>query len=155
MATAPAQTVNVSIRNDVTDLLNVADIVDRVGVEAGIPTRTVIQLQVVLDEILSNIIKYAWPEGESHEFAVGIDVRDGGVEITITDDGRPFNPLAQTAPKSSPPGRRPAPGGVGIHLVGQLVDGFKYARVDGRNLVTLTKRYNKDLPVQQGETHDK
>ena len=155
MPPAHEQTVNVRIRNDVTDLANVAGLVDRVSLEAGIPTRTVIELQVVLDEILSNIIKYAWPQGGSHEFSVAIDVRDGSVEITITDDGCPFNPLAQAAPKPAPAGCRPAPGGVGIHLVGKLVDGFKYARVDGRNLVTLTKRYNMDLPVQQGETNDK
>jgi len=79
--------------------------VDRVGLEAGIPTRALIQLQVALDEILSNIIKYAWPEGGSHEFSVAIELRDGGVEITITDDGCPFNPFAQAAPKPTPAGR--------------------------------------------------
>jgi serine/threonine-protein kinase RsbW len=160
MPPAHDQAINVRVRNDVADLANVAEIVDRVGVEAGIPTRTVVQLQVVLDEILSNIIKYAWPTGGSHEFSLGIDVREGGVEITIIDDGRPFNPLAHVAPKPAPPGRRPVPGGVGIHLVGKLVDGLEYARVDGCNRVTLTKRYNMDLPVQhlpvqQGEPNDK
>lgn len=155
MPSAHEQTVSVRIRNDVTDLASVTELVDRVGLEAGIPTKALIQLQVVIDEILSNIIKYAWPEGGSHEFSVAIEVRGGGVEITIVDDGRPFNPLAQAAPKPAPSGQRPAPGGVGIHLVGQLVDDFKYARIDGRNRVTLTKRYNMDLPVQQGETNDK
>jgi len=95
IAPAPEQTVNVSLHNELTDLPNVAETLDRVGVDAGIPVGTVMHLQVVLDEVLSNVIKYAWPDGGTHEFFVRIDVRDGGIEVTITDDGRPFNPLAQ------------------------------------------------------------
>jgi|ERR1700722_5846971 serine/threonine-protein kinase RsbW len=150
MPPAPEQTVNVAIRNDVADLVNVVETVDRVGAEAGIPARTVMQLQVVLDEVLSNIIKYAWPDGGSHEFCVGISVQDGGIEIKITDDGRPFNPLNQSPPAAPPPGRRPVPGGVGIHMVKQLVDGFEYVRFDGHNQITLTKRYGLNPPSQQG-----
>lgn len=150
MPPALEQTVNVKIRNDVADLANVTETLDRVCLAAGIPARTVIQLQVALDEILSNIIKYAWPEDGSHEFLVAIKVRGDSVEIAITDDGRPFNPIAQAPPKPARPGRRPVPGGVGIHMVGQLVDGFEYVRLDGHNQVTLTKRYNRDLPEQQG-----
>ena len=150
MAPAPEQTVNVSVRNNVTDLANVAETVDRVGADAGIPARTMIQLQVVLDEVLSNVIKYAWPDGGTHEFVVRIDVGDGGIEVTITDDGRPFNPLAQSPPQPPPPGRRPRPGGVEIHMVKQLVDGFEYVRFDRRNRVTLTKRYSLEPPSQPG-----
>jgi anti-sigma regulatory factor (Ser/Thr protein kinase) len=146
MSPVHEQTVNVTIHNDVADLASVIEMVDRVGAEAGIPARAVMQLQVVLDEVLSNVIKYAWPEGGSHEFFVRLTVQDGRIEITITDDGNPFNPLAQPPPKPPPPGRRPLPGGVGIHMVRQLVDGFEYVRFDGRNQITLTKRYSLDPP---------
>jgi serine/threonine-protein kinase RsbW len=131
-------------------LPNVAATMDRVGADAGIPARTLMQLQVVLDEVLSNVIKYAWPDGGTHEFFVRIDVREGGIEVTITDDGRPFNPLAPSPPQPPPPGRCPRPGGVGIHIVKQLVDGFEYVRFDGRNRVILTKRYSLEPPSQRG-----
>ena len=150
IAPTPEQTVDISVHNDVTDLPNVAETVDRVGADAGIPARTVMQLQVVLDEVLSNVIKYAWPDGGTHEFFVRIDVREGGIEVTITDDGRPFNPLAPSPPQPPPPGRCPRPGGVGIHIVKQLVDGFEYVRFDGRNRVILTKRYSLEPPSQRG-----
>jgi serine/threonine-protein kinase RsbW len=148
MPPAPEQTVNVTIRNDAADLTSVTDTVERVGVEAGIPAKTVMQLQVVLDEVLSNVVKYAWPGGEAHEFFVRINVRDGGIEITITDHGRPFNPLDHPPPKPPLEGRRPLPGGVGIHMVRQLVDSIEYVRFDGRNQVTLTKRYDLKPPTQ-------
>jgi len=150
MSPAGEQTVNVTIRNEITDLATVTEAVDRIGAEVGIPSKTVMQLQVVLDEVLSNVIKYAWPDGGTHEFYVRINVQNGGIEITITDDGRPFNPLDQSPPAPAADGRRPLPGGVGIHMVRQLVDSIEYARFDGRNQVTLTKCYGLEPPLRPG-----
>lgn len=150
MSLAREQMVNVTIRNQITDLANVTDTVDRVGMDAGIPVKTIVQLQVVLDEVLSNVIKYAWPDGGSHEFYVSITVRNGGIEVTITDDGRPFNPLDQAPPALPADGRRPQPGGVGIHMVRQLVDSIEYVRFDGRNQVTLTKSYGLEPQERLG-----
>jgi serine/threonine-protein kinase RsbW len=150
MSPMPEQTVTVAIRNEIADLVSVTEAVDRIGAEADIPSKTVMQLQVVLDEVLSNVIKYAWPDGGNHEFYVRINVRDGGIEVTVTDDGRPFNPLDQPPPAPPAGDRRPLPGGVGIHMVRQLVDSLEYVRFDGRNQVTLTKRYGLEPPLRRG-----
>lgn len=149
MPPAPEQTVTVTLRNEIADLAKVTETVDRIGVQAGIPSKTVMQLQVVLDEVLSNVVKYAWPEGGTHEFYVSINVESGEIEVTITDDGQLFNPLDQPPPVPPADGRRPLPGGVGIHMVRQLVDGIEYVRFDGHNQVTLTKRYELE-PLRPG-----
>jgi anti-sigma regulatory factor (Ser/Thr protein kinase) len=151
MAMSHEQTVDLAIRNDVAELATVTETVDRIGAEAGMPFKAVMQLQVVLDEVLSNVIKYAWPEGGSHELRVRINVRDSTVEVLVTDDGRPFDPMVQPPPELLQPGRRPQPGGVGIHMIKQLVDGFEYARVDGYNQVTLSKRYSANPLPQHGQ----
>ena len=80
------------------------------------------QLQVALDEIVSNVVKYSWPDDGKHEVFVRITVNATGVVLDIFDDGRPFDPRA--APKPKPPlnGQRPRPGGVGIHMTKKLVD---------------------------------
>jgi serine/threonine-protein kinase RsbW len=152
MPTSHDQTIELAIRNDVAELATVTDTVDRIGAEAGVPFKAVMQLQVVLDEVLSNVIKYAWPEGGPHELRVRISVRGGTVEVLVIDDGRPFDPLVQPPPELLPPGRRPQPGGVGIHMIRQLVDGFEYSRADGYNQVTLSKRYSANLLPQQGQS---
>lgn len=135
----PEATVDLAIRNDVGELVTVADALDRLGEKIGFPARALMQLQVALDEILSNVVKYAWPDGGSHEFRVRIEPRESGIRIVVTDDGLPFDPRAQPPPGPAG-GRRPRPGGVGIQMVRQLVDGFDYARIDDLNCVTLTKR---------------
>jgi anti-sigma regulatory factor (Ser/Thr protein kinase) len=134
-------TTDLAIRNDVSELAILRAALDRIGAEFSIPSRPLLQLQVVLDEMVSNVIKYAWPEGGVHEARVRITVRVDDIEVEIVDDGRMFDPLRAPAPEELPAGQRPKPGGVGIHMVRHLVDECNYARIDGHNHLTLTKRF--------------
>jgi anti-sigma regulatory factor (Ser/Thr protein kinase) len=133
------RSTELNIRNDPADLALVREALDRLGEVHAIADRALIALQVALDEIVSNVIKYAWPAGGAHEVQVRLAVTDTGVEMTVTDDGLAFDPRQAPAPAPVAPGQRRRPGGVGIHMVRQLVDGFDYQRVDGYNRTTLTK----------------
>jgi serine/threonine-protein kinase RsbW len=136
------KSVELSIRNDIVELVTVSETLQRLGECAGIPSKTLMHLQIVLDEILSNIIKYAWDRNEPHEIKIGIKVQDGAVTLSFVDDGKPFDPSHHSPIQSEIAGVRPQPGGKGIHLVKQLVDEFQYANLDGKNHVTITKRYH-------------
>ena len=133
-------TTDLTIRNDVAELTILRDALDRLGEQFRIPSEPLRQLQVALDEMVSNVIKYAWPDGGVHEARVRITVRVDGVEVEIVDDGKMFDPLLAPAPERLPAGRRPKPGGVGIHMVKRLVDECAYARINGHNHLKLTKR---------------
>jgi serine/threonine-protein kinase RsbW len=141
--------VDLAIGNDLAELAIVTSAVDRLAEEVAIPSQVLIQLQVALDEVLSNIIKYAWPEGGSHELQVRVGAQNGEIEAVITDDGKPFDPRLQPPPTPPSPGREPRTGGVGIHMVRQLVDRIDYARIDGRNRVTLVKQYVSEAASRQ------
>jgi serine/threonine-protein kinase RsbW len=133
-------TSNVTIRNDFAELPLLRDAVDDLARRHAIPGRAVMQLQVALDEIVSNAIKYAWPEGGQHQIHVRISVFSDRVELEVMDDGLSFD-LRQTPELHRPaPGTRRRPGGVGVHLVRQLMDTIEYRRSDGCNHVLLTKR---------------
>ena len=127
------------IDNDIQQLALLRAAIERIGREHVLAQKPLVQLQVALDEVVSNVIKYAWPEGGSHEIRIRITVDAGKVKIDIADDGRSFDPRNTAPPAVSPPGQRRRPGGVGLHMVKQLMDGFEYARVDGSNHSTLTK----------------
>jgi serine/threonine-protein kinase RsbW len=133
------QTTRIVIRNNAADLASLTAAMERVGAEHGMPEKSLFHLQVALDEIVSNVIKYAWPEGGDHVIEIRITLRDDGVEVEIIDDGRTFDP--RDAPKRDKPlpGRRPQPGGVGVQMTKQLVDRIDYARIGNRNHTTLTK----------------
>jgi anti-sigma regulatory factor (Ser/Thr protein kinase) len=132
--------IEFTIRNEQADMSVVRDALDRFTAEHGLSGKPLIELQVVLDEIVSNIIKYAWLEGGAHELRLRLSVDGSIVEVEISDDGRPYDPRNAPPPPRAAPGMKPRPGGIGVHMVKQLVDGFDYKRVDGYNRVTLTKR---------------
>ena len=65
--------------------------------------------------------------------------------MTASHSIRAINPR----PVPPSPGREPRTGGVGIHMVKQLVDRIDYARIDGRNRVTLVKQYGSEAASRQ------
>jgi serine/threonine-protein kinase RsbW len=133
------QTTHIVIRNRIADLAALTTAMERVGIENGMPKKALFQLQIALDEMVSNVIKYAWPEVGDHAIEISITVRDDGVEVEIIDDGRMFDP--RHAPKRDQPlpGQRPQQGGLGVQMTKQLVDHIGYARIGNSNHTTLTK----------------
>jgi serine/threonine-protein kinase RsbW len=134
------RSTRLAIRNEISDLAILRGELKRFCEEHAIARKTLMQLQVTLDEIVSNIIKYAWPEGGTHELSVRITVSENEIEIEVVDDGQAFDPRTAPAPDRRTARRRPRPGGIGIHMVKQLVDDIAYSRVNGRNHIVLTKR---------------
>ena len=108
------------------------------------PEECRIQIDIALDEILSNIIRYAYgPEGGpvTVRFQAG-DAPPGAV-ITVTDRGVPFNPLESEPPDLSTPLRSRPVGGLGLFVVRSTMDEVSYRYEDGRNILTV----RKNLPV--------
>jgi anti-sigma regulatory factor (Ser/Thr protein kinase) len=130
----------VTIRNEIGDLAILGEALRRFCAEHAVGRRTLMQLHVTLDEIVSNIIKYAWPEGGAHELSVRMSAAANVIRIEVIDDGRAFDPRTAPEPRPHVSRRRAGPGGIGIHLVRQLVDEIAYDRADNRNHVVVTKR---------------
>jgi anti-sigma regulatory factor (Ser/Thr protein kinase) len=139
-----------TIRNEIGDLAIVRDGLNRFCAEHAVAENTETQLQVALDEIVSNIIKYAWPEGGSHELSVSMSADATSIRMEVVDDGCAFDPLTVAPPEEPPPGAERRPGGLGIHMTRQLVDDIACFRENERNHVLLTKRYERRA-VKSGE----
>ncbi|HQY07298.1 MAG: response regulator [Burkholderiales bacterium] len=115
------------------------------GVAAGVQE----DLQVVLDEVCANVFKHAYPPGQPGMLTLELRMRprlDPGdsvqaLELTLTDQGRPFNPLAKAAPDLSLTWEKRPLGGLGIHLVQTLTDhqSYRHSQAEG-NRLTLVKR---------------
>ena len=94
-------------------------------------------VHVALDELLTNTIEYGFAaDGEGGgEASIEVELRSDRVLLTLTDDGRPFDPFGMAPPPAVPD----AIGGLGIHLVRGMMDEVSYQRRKGRNVVVLTK----------------
>lgn len=94
-------------------------------------------LDLVMEEILTNIIFYAYPEGEG-DIEIECDVLNSReLKVAIRDWGSPFNPLDREAPDLSPDISEREVGGLGIFFVRQLTREVHYERKDGANVLTL------------------
>lgn len=108
----------------------------------GVPNGTVLDLRLVAEEVLTNLAKYGHGDGEEHFVRLRLALTAGEVTLEFTDDGRPFDPLAATAPEPEPGAER-AEGGLGLLLVRSLMDACEYARRGGRNVLVLKKRVGR------------
>ena len=99
------------------------------------------QIDVAIDELFSNIARYAYPGGPG-KATVGIefDEENRMCSVVFSDEGIPFDPLAQQAPDTSLPLMDRPVGGLGIFLVKKTMDAVEYRHENGRNILTIRKR---------------
>ncbi|MGC9194609.1 MAG: ATP-binding protein [Syntrophobacteraceae bacterium] len=94
------------------------------------------RLELVLEELLINIINYAYRGGEG-EIEVECEAPNPKeFRLRIRDWGAPFNPLEQQNPDLSADIQSREVGGVGIFLVKQMTSGLTYQRLNGANILT-------------------
>ena len=133
--------IDITIVNQGGQLARVAGLLDRLGVEHHLAPGVLADMQVALDEVLTNIISYAYNDKAQHEIRIRFKVSGDMLEAVIEDDGAPFDPLAIPAPDVSVPLQERRVGGVGIHFVRSLMDEVAYDRAGARNRLVLRKRF--------------
>ncbi len=132
-------TLQTTIRNQLGELERVCDLVSTLERTCHLPAQLVFDLNVVLDELLSNIINYGYDDQAPHDIRVTLSASDAAVEIRIEDDGKAFNPLAAPAPDLTLPLAERPIGGLGLHFVRKLMDDVKYHRENEHNYMFLKK----------------
>jgi anti-sigma regulatory factor (Ser/Thr protein kinase) len=96
--------------------------------------------------LFSNIIRHGYDaNGASGTVEIVLTLEDGKLRIDLIDDGRPFDPLSAAPPDLDlPPAQRPV-GGLGIHIIRNLVSEAHYARKGGYNCLTLSRQIDPCL----------
>ncbi len=98
-------------------------------------------IKLALEEVVMNVISYAYEDHGDHEFEVRIKSDSDGVVIDVIDDGQPFDPLQEAAePDVEASLEARNIGGLGVFFVKTLMDDVEYRRENDRNRLTLTKR---------------
>ena len=118
-------------------MARVSRLIDRVGREYAVPSEVLTNLRIALDEVVTNIVKYAYRDGASHDITIHCEIRDGRLETTVEDDGVAFDPLLAPRPDLAAPLATRDVGGLGVHFVRNLMSAVIYERVEGRNRIIL------------------
>ena len=127
------------ITNQIAQLEILANTLDNISEEWGIPMNTSLSLNLVLEELVTNIIFYGYDDKDEHQISIHMSYIDHSFQIIIEDDAREFNPLTKAEPDLDADIESRSIGGLGIHFVRQIMDTFTYVRQENKNIVTLTK----------------
>ncbi len=130
---------NITIINQVEQLEELAGILETVSEEWDIPMKVSLNLNLVLEELITNIIFYGYDDKNEHLIYIRLYKKDNEIEIQIEDDGKEFNPLLVAEPDIDESIENRKIGGLGIHFVRKIMDSMNYRRSDGKNILTLTK----------------
>jgi anti-sigma regulatory factor (Ser/Thr protein kinase) len=96
------------------------------------------QINVVVDEIFANISSYAYnPAVGGVTVRIKADAND--ITIEFEDSGIPYNPLSNAPPDVTLDGEQREIGGLGIHLVRNMMDSVGYRRDGNKNIMTIKK----------------
>jgi len=128
----------------------VADLLDAFCADQDVPDDVAWRLRVAIDEIVANILAYGSTAGTPPSIEILFCRTGDVVEITVSDDGSAFDPLARPAPDVTSPLAARKPGGLGIALVKALMDDVRYERTTV-NVLTIRKQIAPDsTPGQAG-----
>ena len=106
----------------------------------GLPVDVRRSLNVAIDELLANALSHGQTGRDPCSVTVEVELDPERVTVIVTDDGMPFDPFERDAPDTTLPVEERPIGGLGIHLVGQLMDEVSYQRREGHNVVVLVKQ---------------
>lgn len=108
--------------------------------EAPVSSRAKYSVGLVVEEMVGNVIKYAYEDDREHEILLSITIFPDHIRAVFEDDGRPFDPTTYPSPNVENLVNSNRVGGLGIELVRRVCTRMVYEREGGRNRNTLTIR---------------
>ena len=127
------------VENRIEELSALAEKIDDLAEKWELSQALAMNINLVIEEALSNIIFYAFADTDKHKIEISISLENSSLSIKITDDGIPFNPLLQQQPDINLPAEDRPVGGLGIFLISQIMDEMHYARQKNQNILILNK----------------
>ncbi len=105
--------------------------------EQRVDPKAAYAVSLTLEEVITNIVKYAYSEHGDHNIDVTLAVDDGAVLVDFQDDGNEFDPRDFPEPDTTQPVEKRTAGGLGIHLVRKMSESMKYRRENGKNVLEI------------------
>lgn len=137
---AEPRELKLSLRSTLEEIARAQAAVERFAEAEALSEQTAFALQVTLEEVLANVVHHGYEGGGAHPIEVRVRAAEAEIELEVVDDGKPFDPLSMPPPKLDAPLEERDVGGLGVHMVKQLMDEVRYRRDGGHNVLTMRKR---------------
>ncbi|MCQ2455460.1 MAG: ATP-binding protein [Clostridia bacterium] len=127
-------------RANIEDISAVTEFVEEQLEIINCPMKTIIQINVAVDEIYSNIAKFAYGEADG-PVTVSLEIKENpkAILIKFEDNGIPYNPLEREDPDITLSAEERSIGGLGIFMVKKTMDNVDYRYENKTNILTIEK----------------
>ena len=125
-----------TLRTDGGDLHQLEAFIEAVSSRARLSGYETPRLRLAVEEAVTNVIRHA----HANSIRLDSEVRDGVLLVTLTDDGRPFDPTHAPSVDTAVPADQRVEGGLGILFMRHMSDALVYKREEGRNVLTIKKK---------------
>ena len=133
-------TADADFVSDRAELAKIEGFTADFAAKAGLSDKDLFALQIVVEELVTNVIDYGGVPAGEHAVRVDLSAADGELVIAIIDRGREYNPLLREDPDVTLPAEQRPIGGLGVHFCKKLTDAQEYERRDGCNVLILRKK---------------
>ncbi len=125
------------LTNPVEALTSLSDWVNSLIPQLNLSPRGAFQLELVLVEVVTNTIEHGYEDATNHEIAITLQSQEQTIQVTVRDDGRPFDPSQSPGAVMPNSLEEATEGGLGIHLIRSYTKVCHYQREEPYNLLTL------------------
>ena len=132
-----ANTLSISFANDMRELTHVLQVVNVFLEPRELQSKLVYAVNLILEEILMNIIRYGYDDEDSHDIEVQIELEEDEVALTVIDDGKEFNPLTIPGPDRSKSAMDRIEEGLGLQFVRHMRNAMEYRREGDKNILSI------------------
>lgn len=128
------------IKNDISEISKLAIFIDELSEELDFTPELNFNLNLVLEEAVSNVILYAYGKEEQKEISLVAQSCDNNLVFVLTDSGTEFDPTKVPDADITLSAEEREIGGLGIFLIRQIMKTVEYQRIDGKNVLTMRKQ---------------
>ena len=132
--------MRIELENNLSELPRLAEALEQFGERSDLGMKEIMQLNLVLEELVTNTISYGYDDASGgRSIIVDLERSDSGLSVVVEDDAREYDPFKRAEPDLDLPLEDKPVGGLGVHLVREVMDECRYERVNGRNRLILSK----------------
>ena len=128
------------IKNDIAEICKLAIFIEELSEELALAPELTFNLNLALEEAVSNVILYAYGEEKQKEITLLANMSDNNLTFVLTDYGKEFDPTKVPDADVTLSAEEREIGGLGIFLIRQIMDTVEYQRMDGKNVLIMGKQ---------------
>ena len=131
---------SLTLPNDINTIPQLNEFIDGIGEELNLDMSLMMSLNLALEEAVVNVMEYAYPIDVQGDVTIEAIANETYLVFIISDNGIPFDPTKKEKVDTTLSAEERSIGGLGIHLVREIMDSVDYEYRDCKNILTLSKK---------------